>query len=149
MSGMPSKYVFHLFLCYQPSCIHPLKRKLGMTDDLHWVSLHFLLQTRTGKETETTHKLFLVSVDLSAFFYLQYSSKILKHLCLFPLPQCWFGYHSGLSASKYAWLNIGEGEGTFQGGKQCEVFSGKFERNRVCFNDLWRVLSLHLKGVDG
>ena len=51
----------------------------------------------------------------------QYSSKILKHLCLFPLPQCWFGYHSGLSASKYAWLNIGEGEGTFQGGKQCEV----------------------------
>ena len=52
---------------------------------------------------------------------LQYSSKILKHLCLFPLPQCWFGYHSGLSASKYAWLNIGEGEGTFQGGKQCEV----------------------------
>ena len=51
---------------------------------------------------------------------LQYSSKILKHLCLFPLPQCWFGYHSGLSASKHAWLNIGEGEGTFHGGKQCE-----------------------------
>ncbi|CAH3156628.1 unnamed protein product [Porites evermanni] len=28
MSGMPSKYVFHLFLCYQPSCIHP-SCKLG------------------------------------------------------------------------------------------------------------------------
>ena len=28
VSGMPSKYVFHLFLCYQPSCIHPLC-KLG------------------------------------------------------------------------------------------------------------------------
>lgn len=28
MSGMPSKYVFPLFLCYQPSCIHPLC-KLG------------------------------------------------------------------------------------------------------------------------
>ena len=38
---------------------------------------------------------------------LQYSSKILKH--------------GGLSASKHAWLNIGEGEGTFQVGKQCEV----------------------------
>ena len=25
---MPSKYVFHLFLCYQPDCIHPLC-KLG------------------------------------------------------------------------------------------------------------------------
>ena len=27
---------------------------------------------------------------------------------------CWFGYYSGLSASKYAWLNIGEAEGTLQ-----------------------------------
>ena len=41
---------------------------------------------------------------------LQYSSQILKHLCDFPLPQCWFGYYSRLSAPKYAWLNIGEGE---------------------------------------
>ena len=42
---------------------------------------------------------------------LQYSSQILKHLCDFPLPQCWFGYYSRLTASKYAWLNIAEGEG--------------------------------------
>ena len=42
---------------------------------------------------------------------LQYSSQILKHLCDFPLPQCWFGYYSRLTAPKYAWLNIGEGEG--------------------------------------
>ena len=42
---------------------------------------------------------------------LQYSSQILKYLCAFPLPQCWFGYYSRLSAPKYAWLNIGEGEG--------------------------------------
>ena len=44
-------------------------------------------------------------------FELQYSSQILKHLCNFPLPQCWFVYYSRLSAPKYAWLNIGEGEG--------------------------------------
>ena len=42
---------------------------------------------------------------------LQYSSQILKHLCDFPHPQCWFGYYSRLTASKYAWLNIAEGEG--------------------------------------
>ena len=42
---------------------------------------------------------------------LQYSSQILKHLCNFPLPQRWFGYYSRLTAPKYAWLNIGEGEG--------------------------------------
>ena len=42
---------------------------------------------------------------------LQYSSKILKHLCAFSLPQCWFGYYIRLSALKYALLNIGEGEG--------------------------------------
>ena len=30
----------------------------------------------------------------------------------FPLPQCLFVYYSGLSASKYAWLNIEKGEGT-------------------------------------
>ena len=30
---------------------------------------------------------------------------------IFPPPQCWFGYYSRLSAPKYAWLNIGEGEG--------------------------------------
>ena len=40
----------------------------------------------------------------------QHSSQILKHLCDFLLPQCWFGYYSRLSAPKYAWLNIGEGE---------------------------------------
>ena len=32
------------------------------------------------------------------------------HLCDFPLPQCWFGYYSRLSAPKYSWLNIGEGK---------------------------------------
>ena len=42
---------------------------------------------------------------------LQSLSQILKHLCDFPLPQCWFGYYSRLSAPKYVWLNIGEGEG--------------------------------------
>ena len=42
---------------------------------------------------------------------LQYSLQILKHLCDFPLPQCRFGYYSSLSAPKYVWLNIGEGEG--------------------------------------
>ena len=29
----------------------------------------------------------------------------------FPLLQFWFGYYSRLSAPKYGWLNIGEGEG--------------------------------------
>ena len=38
-------------------------------------------------------------------------SKVLKHLCAFPLPQCCFGYYSGLRASKCTWLNIGEGQG--------------------------------------
>ena len=43
--------------------------------------------------------------------HLQYSWKILKHLCAFPLPWCWFGHYSHLSAPKYIWLNIEEGEG--------------------------------------
>ena len=30
------------------------------------------------------------------------------------------GYYSGLSASKYAWLNIGEEEGTLQWEQKCE-----------------------------
>ena len=51
---------------------------------------------------------------------LQSLSKILKHLCAFPLPQGRFGYHSGLSASKYVWLNTGEGEGTLQWEQKCE-----------------------------
>lgn len=34
------------------------------------------------------------------FLKLQSSSKILKRLCAFPLPQCWIGYFSGFSASK-------------------------------------------------
>ena len=40
---------------------------------------------------------------------LQSSSKVLKHF-----PNVDLGITSGLSASKYAWLNIGEGEGTLQ-----------------------------------
>ena len=69
---------------------------------------------------------------------LQSVSQILKHLCDFLLPQCWFGYYSRLSAPKYAWLNIGEGEGHI-----CErtKVSG-VKTNGSCFNDLWRVLYL-------
>ena len=60
---------------------------------------------------------------------LQYSSKILKHLCAFSLPQCWFGYYIRLSALKYALLNIGEGEGHI------------WVRTKVWrVNDLWQVL---------
>ena len=44
-------------------------------------------------------------------FKAQYSSQILKHLCAFPLPQCWYGFYSHLSAPKYAWLNIKDWEG--------------------------------------
>ena len=35
----------------------------------------------------------------------------LETLVRFSPPQCWFGICSHLSAPKYAWLNIGEGEG--------------------------------------
>ena len=42
---------------------------------------------------------------------LQYSSQILKHLCDFPSSPMLNGYYSRLSAPKYVWLNIGEGEG--------------------------------------
>ena len=40
-----------------------------------------------------------------------YLSEILKHLHVFPIPQCWFGYYNHLSAPIYAWLKMGEGEG--------------------------------------
>ena len=50
-------------------------------------------------------------LKLNCLEELQYSSQILKHLCSFPIPQCWFVYCSHLSTPKYAWLNIGEGEG--------------------------------------
>ena len=35
VTGTPSKYVFHLFLCYQPDCIHPLC-KLGKPAEETW-----------------------------------------------------------------------------------------------------------------
>ena len=75
---------------------------------------------------------------------LQYSSQILKHLCDFPLPQCWFGYYSHLSAPTYAWLNIGEGEGHIR--VRTKVWRvnvqnfPKIQENGFCFNDLWWVL---------
>ena len=75
---------------------------------------------------------------------LQYSPQILKHLCDFPLPQCWFGYYSRLSAPKYARLNIGEGEGHIR--VKTKVWRvnvqnfPKIQENGFCFNDLWWVL---------
>ena len=46
------------------------------------------------------------------YFCLQYSSQILKHLCDFPLPNVDLGIAViSISAPKYTWLNIGEGEG--------------------------------------
>lgn len=36
MSGMPSKYVFHLCLCYQPSCIHPLRKLEAPAKEETW-----------------------------------------------------------------------------------------------------------------
>ena len=38
----------------------------------------------------------------------------------FPFPKFDLGNYSGFSASKYAWLNIGEGEGTLQWDQKCE-----------------------------
>ena len=63
-----------------------------------YMNSSWCLQTRLQAMSQTRWKL-------------QYSSQILKHWCDFPLPQCWFGYYSRLTASKYAWLNIAEGEG--------------------------------------
>jgi len=79
---------------------------------------------------------------------LQYSSTILKHLCAFPLPQCWLAYYSRLSAPKYAWLNIREGEVHIWvrtkvwrvNVRNCR--ENKFKRNGFCSNDLWRALWL-------
>ena len=46
--------------------------------------------------------LFIYGIHFCYVFEPQYLSKILKHLNAFPLPQCWFGYYSRLSAPKYA-----------------------------------------------
>ena len=52
---------------------------------------------------------FVLSASSETQGQLQSSSKVLKHF-----PSVDLGITSGLSASKYAWLNIGEGEGTLQ-----------------------------------
>ena len=73
-------------------------------------------------------------LQTTALNNLQYSSQILKHLCDFPLPQCWFGYYSRLTAPKYAWLNIGEGEGQI---KVRTNVSGVNVRNLDKIQDEW------------
>ena len=54
---------------------------------------------------------------------------------IFPFPQqCLFGYCSHLSAPKYAWLNIGEGEGhIWVRTKVRRVNVRKFQGKRVLF----------------
>ena len=79
-------------------------------------------------------------------FYLQYSSQILKHLCDFPLPQCFFGYYSRLSAPKYAWLNIGEGEGHIS--VRTRV-SGVNVRNLEKIQDKWLLFQRFVTSIVG
>ena len=79
-------------------------------------------------------------------FYLQYSSQILKHLCDFPLPQCWFGYYSRLSAPKYAWLNIGEGKGHIW--VRARV-SGVNVRNLEKIQDKWLLFQRFVTSIVG
>ena len=79
-------------------------------------------------------------------FYLQYSSQILKHLCDFPLPQCWFGYYSRLSAPKYAWLNIGEGEGHIS---VTTRVSGVNVRNLEKIQDKWLLFQRFVTSIVG
>ena len=59
-------------------------------------------------------------------------------VCVSP-SQCWFGYYSGLSVS-----TLGRERAHHSTNKsvrsKSQVFSRKFKRNTVCFNDLWRVL---------
>ena len=54
---------------------------------------------------------FISFAHFSGFKNDKYTTILVKNLetlvCV-SLPQCWFGYYSGLSASKYAWLKIGE-----------------------------------------
>ena len=54
---------------------------------------------------------FVLSASSETKGQLQSSAKILKHFLSSDLG---ITVYSGLSASKYAWLNIGEGEGTLQ-----------------------------------
>ena len=81
-------------------------------------------------------------------YTLQFSSKILKYLHAFALPQCWFGYYRCLSAPKCTWLNIGEKEGHIWVRRKVwrvnvrNFRKNKFKRNSFCFNDLWWVLWL-------
>ena len=75
---------------------------------------------------------------------LQYSSQILKHLCDFLLPQCWFGYYSRLSAPKYAWFNIGEGEGYIW--LRTKV-SGVNVRNLEKIQDKWLLFQQFLTSI--
>ena len=82
----------------------------------------FIFHKEKYLDTALTHRLQFFSHFLKIWSNdkQQSSSKILKHLSAFPLPQSLFGYFSGLSASKYAWLNIGEGEGALQWEQKCE-----------------------------
>ena len=89
-----------------------------------WICIRLILQARSKIVS-----LIMVQPSfrkpLGNYLKLQYSSsKNLKHLCAFPLPQCWFGYYSGLSAPKNMWLNIGEGEATFQWDQKCQESGG-------------------------
>ena len=64
-----------------------------------------------------------------------------KYLCVFVLPKCWFGYYSRLSAPKYTWLTIGEGEGHIWVRRKVwrvnvrDFQKNKFKRHSFCFNN--------------
>ena len=59
------------------------------------------------KRPPTTGTQFKVCLQLKPVILVK---NLVTLVCVSP-SQCWFGYCSRLSASKYAWLNIREGEG--------------------------------------
>ena len=140
-----NRRVFGPYLLQEPSLEPILNMLLVHTKSFSISSLRLfqMEHLHAFESSKETRYLNFVILDLrsrnviySALFSLnlQYSSQILKHLCDFPLPQCWFGYYSRLTAPKYAWLSIGEGEGQI---KVRTKVSGGNVRNLDKIQDKW------------
>ena len=78
------------------------------------------LESRKKKNCLVDDKQMLKKLTFVWGGYLQYSSQILKHLCDFLLPQCWFGITVISVLQNSRGSTLGKERGTFEWERRCQ-----------------------------
>ena len=111
MFQSPKYWMYPCMQCCMGECVGDFMLRDSIVIRMFKLGLDFIRQWTVSCKNWLTFFWLSPSHNQSYLMYTTILVRNLETLVRFFPPQCWFGICSHLSAPKYAWLNIGEGEG--------------------------------------